>query len=428
VELLAPDRPEPLKTVLLRVKERPAFSPEIGIGYFLAEGPRALLELSAPNLGGRAINLLTRVQASLFFLSAPARLNLFDVSDLAIYEQIEGRGNVALQSRSLLPANINSRLDIVGERVFRPQFRFTRFAGGPALDWSRAFEPTGLPWLRSKLSLTLQYEIEWSRVQATRSQSVASLPLSLVDQERLRFRLGTFALQTVRFSPTIDLRDNALNPHRGLLLQGVADYTSAFFARDDFEQPVTVSFLKVSGSASVYVPLGQSVLALSARTGRIFPLREGSSTPPVKRFFMGGATSIRGFNEDQLLAVETREEYRREVGDCQLSPVKDGCSAASQTIASGRQVPSQGGEIFALAKAEFRFPAFRAIDLGIFLEAGNLWLSTPKNFLDLRTVSGVGLRYNTPIGPLALDVGFNLTAESAINEPLVVVHFNIGVF
>jgi outer membrane protein insertion porin family len=427
VELLAPERPEPLKTVLLKVKESSP-APEIGFGYFLAQGPRALGEFSLLNLWGRAINLSIRAQASLFFLSAPARLNLFDVSDLPLQQQIEGRANVSLQSRSLLPANINFHFDALGERVFRPQFRFTRVAGGPNFEWTRTFEILGIDWLRSKVSLALQYELEWSNVEATRSQVNSQLPVSLVDQERLRFRLGTFALQSGRFSPTLDFRDNALNPHRGLLIQGNFELTSALFAQDESNRPVTVSFAKASALISAYFPIGKSVVAVSGRTGRIFPLINGSSTPPVKRFFMGGASSIRGFNEDQLLAVETREQYRKEVADCQSSPIPDGCSVAAQTIAGGRQMPSQGGELFLLGKAEFRFPAFNSIDLALFLEAGNLWLAEPKNYFDLRTVTGLGLRYNTPVGPLAVDVGYNLTAERTINEPLVVVHFNIGVF
>jgi len=43
-------------------------------------------------------------------------------------------------------------------------------------------------------------------------------------------------------------------------------------------------------------------------------------------------------------------------------------------------------------------------------------------------VVGAGLRYVTPIGPLALDVGVNLAPDLVINEPQFVVHFNIGVF
>jgi outer membrane protein insertion porin family len=428
VEMLSPERPEPLKTVLLKVRERPRVSGEIGLGYFLADGPRIVVDLGAPNLGGRAINLNAHGQLNFFALSQPALSKQVDVSDLQAWEQLGGRANLSVQSRSLLPANLGVRFDVVGERVFRPQFRFSRIAGVPSIDWSTSFEVPRIDWLRPKFSVALQYELEWSRVQSTSSAVTAELPITLPDQERLRFALGTFALQTVRLNPTLDLRDNSLTPHRGLLLQATAEVTGAIFAEDAQNKPVVVNFLKASALATGYVPVWRSlVLAVSARGGRILPLSAGSTTPPVHRFFLGGATSMRGFNEDQLIAADLRDGYRKEVRECQILAVKDGCTSAARAVAAGRQIPSQGGELFALFKGELRFPAFSVFDLGVFVEAGNLWLEAPSQFI-VRWVAGAGVRYTTPVGPLALDVAVNLNPDQVLNEPQFVVHFNIGVF
>ncbi|MCA3011395.1 MAG: BamA/TamA family outer membrane protein [Myxococcaceae bacterium] len=446
VEMLAPERAEPLKTVLLKVRERARLSGEIGVGYFVADGPRVVLDAAAPNLGGRAVNLAFRAQVNYFALSLPARTGLVDLAELDPFQAedarqgferlpltLAGRGNLSLQNRGLLPFDIGWRLDAVGERVFRPQFRFTRWAAIPSLDWARTVE---IPRVdnRLKVTLALQYELEWARVTETSSVG-ATVPLTFVDQERLRFLFGTFALQTVRFAPTFDFRDNALAPRTGGLLQGSTEFTGALYAGtplapgSEVERPVPVSFFKVSGLATGYVPLGpRVVLALSLRGGRIVPLVADSVTPPVKRFFLGGATSMRGFNEDQLIAEDQRAQYRGEVANCQVLANESGCTTAARTIAEGRQVPSQGGEFFGLGKAELRFPGFGAFDLGLFVEVGNLWLALPTGIGRLRTVLGAGLRYATPIGPLALDVGWNLDADGLINEPPVVLHFNIGVF
>ena len=137
---------------------------------------------------------------------------------------------------------------------------------------------------------------------------------------------------------------------------------------------------------------------------------------------------MRGFNEDQLVAEDLRVQYRKEVSDCQVLAAKDGCSSAAKTILGGRQVPSQGGEFFMVFKAEVRFPAFSVFDLGVFFEAGNLWITMPNTVGPFRPVAGVGLRYVTLIGALALDLGVNLAPDLVINEPQFVVHFNIGVF
>ena len=67
--------------------------------------------------------------------------------------------------------------------------------------------------------------------------------------------------------------------------------------------------------------------------------------------------------------------------------------------------------------------------MGLFLEAGNLWYSarTWKPF-ELRPVAGAGIRYITPVGPLALDVGFNLSPDDALNEPIFAIQFSVGLF
>ncbi len=443
VELLAPERAEPLKTVILKLKER-ARVLEGGVGYFVADGPRVVLDAEVPNLGGRAVNLSVRGQLNYFGLSVPARTGLVDVSNLDPFVTetlpeffqkfpllLAGRGNVSIQNRGLLPFDIGWRLDAVGERVFRPQFRFTRFAAVPTLDWTRSFE---IPRIenRLKMTLALQGELEWARVQETSLRSTT--PLTFVDQERLRFLFGTFGLYTVRFQPTFDLRDSALSPRKGVLLQVSAEVTGKIYAGtpiapgSDEEREVNVSFFKTSAILTGYLPLSQrTVLALSLRGGRIVPLASDSVTPPVKRFFLGGSTSMRGFNEDQLIAEDRRAQYREQVAACQVLAVKEGCTTAAATVANGRQIPSEGGEFYGLAKAEVRFPGFSVFDFGLFFEAGNLWLAMP-NELRLRTVLGAGVRYNTPIGPLAFDLGWNLNPDRIINEPFVVLHFNIGVF
>ena len=48
--------------------------------------------------------------------------------------------------------------------------------------------------------------------------------------------------------------------------------------------------------------------------------------------------------------------------------------------------------------------------------------------LVLRTAAGFGIRYKTPVGPVALDLGFNLAPDTAIREDVYALHFSIGVF
>lgn len=428
VRMLSPEAVEGTKDLLVEVTERPRLDGEFGLGYFLAEGPRFVVEALAANVGGKAINVGARGRLNFFGVSAPALSRQIDVSDLNALEQIGGRGNLSVSNRGILPLDIGARLDLIGERVFRQSYRFTRVALVPALDWSIGFYVPKLEWARPKLTLQLQYEVEYARVFSVNNPSGVTFPLLRADQERLRFLFGTFALQSIRFAPTLDLRDDAVVPRKGILLQTAAEAVFDIFTRDEREQYVPVRFLKLNGTLTGYIPLPRkAVLALSARAGRIFPLVQGSVTPPVKRFFVGGAASLRGFREDALIAEDQRKDYERQVRDCQALVTPFGCSDAARSILSGTEIASQGGELYALGKAELRFPVVGDFDLGLFVEAGNLWLGQPTAFA-LRPVAGSGVRYVTPIGPLALDIGFNLLPDALVNEPAFNVHFNIGLF
>ncbi len=63
------------------------------------------------------------------------------------------------------------------------------------------------------------------------------------------------------------------------------------------------------------------------------------------------------------------------------------------------------------------------------MDLGNLWLDpTQYRLLDLRTNAGVGARFVTPVGPAALDLGFNVEPDDRLNERLLALHFTIGLF
>ena len=90
---------------------------------------------------------------------------------------------------------------------------------------------------------------------------------------------------------------------------------------------------------------------------------------------------------------------------------------------------SEGGEAFLLAKGELRVPLRRSLEAGLFVDLGNLWLD-PLRFrlVDLRANAGFGLRFVTPIGPAALDFGFNVDPDGDVNERVFAPHFTIGLF
>jgi outer membrane protein insertion porin family len=69
------------------------------------------------------------------------------------------------------------------------------------------------------------------------------------------------------------------------------------------------------------------------------------------------------------------------------------------------------------------------IDAALFTDVGNLWNDPADVFspgLQLRADVGLGLRVQTPVGPLVFDYGFNVTRK--YYEDVGAFHFAIGLF
>jgi outer membrane translocation and assembly module TamA len=170
-------------------------------------------------------------------------------------------------------------------------------------------------------------------------------------------------------------------------------------------------------------------VALSVRGGRVVPLDSRSRTGIPRRFFLGGAGTMRGFAEEEMVPQDVRPLLAAEARACATSVTGVGCTDRGAGIAAGARAVSEGGEAYLLGKAEVRQRLRGSLEAGVFADIGNLWLD-PRNYriLDLRANIGFGLRFVTPIGPAVLDLGFNLDPDHAINERSAALHFTVGVF
>ena len=443
VRLDKADVPEASKDVVVEVRERPRWEGEVAGGYFLSEGPRLVLDAARPNVDGRGFNLSARLKLNYAgwsaqeveksvalgkecdLLPSPRPASCAGSGPSEWLSDFGGRLVLsAAQPRlyNLLPLEVGARLDFIAERVHRPSYLSSRVAGVAGLDWSAT------RWL----NFGVQYELEANKLQA--GDRTLTTP-SRADQERLRFPFGDFVLHSVRSSASVDLRDDPANPHKGLLVATTAEWMKDLSSRQttssgDPIEALPINGLKLSGNVSVYAPLAQrAVLALSVRAGTIVPLEDNTRVIGSKRFFLGGSTNLRGFREDGILAEDRRTELRRQLADCRSLIHPTGCSSDLLAIMAGQVPTSEGGEMFTLAKSELRIPMGASFDVGLFLEAGNLWLDrTNFQLKSLRYSTGVGGRYVTPVGPLSLDVGVNLDPDETLNEPAWQLHFSIGAF
>lgn len=137
-------------------------------------------------------------------------------------------------------------------------------------------------------------------------------------------------------------------------------------------------FTTVEISSSAYFPLDERrryVIAVRNRVGFLFG--EGTfDVPATKRFYAGGAGSIRGYGY-QLVGPLDAE------GD-----------------------PLGGRSLFEVG-LEFRIRFLESWGVSPFIEGGNVFNSAYPDFSrQLRWGAGIGVQYYTSFGPVRLDVGF----------------------
>lgn len=291
------------------------------------------------------------------------------------------------------------------------------------------------PWIFGfdlTLRSTLSYEVdidtadlEFDRTElagtvGTEKRFGNSLTLTL--QQRVartvrdgaKVEAGTVDRRTIKsfLTPglTYDRRDDFFNPKTGYLLSTEADFSTKLLGSQ-------VEFIRPTAGAAKYFNLfGEWVFATGVRGGYIFPLKtldlvEAKADEDL--FRLGGRDSLRGFGQGEVIVPEEDD-------------------ARTQTFSSG-------GNVFAHANEELRFPipTFLPFKMGgvLFFDAGNVWKTQSAGrhrigspYL-LRTDAGVAFRLITPIGPISAYVAFNLKPRDDLGkEDSFQVGFAIGEF
>jgi outer membrane protein insertion porin family len=419
MRLQEPESPDSTKDLAVEVLERPWQTIASGVGFSIANGPRAFVEYGRPNLLGRALEFTARAK-----VNYPLVRFRPDLENYSPHDRVEGRVELGLRQPRLehVPFPLAVRADAVAERVHRKAYDLDRASGIAGVDFE----------LASRATASLQYELE---VDDIARKTVAGA-LSREDLERLRFGEGVTTLQSVRPSVALDFRDNAVNPRSGWFAAAAVEFTHSIGeakARVLGILPgseIYTNMLKLSTTLSGYLPIGPaSVIALSARAGRVVPLDDLSTTPVPKRFFLGGASTMRGYAEDEMIPEDLRASLREEARLCATSLTGIGCTSAGRALVAGDIPVSQGAQAYLLLKSELRVRIRGSLEAGFFADVGNLWFDPASyRLLDLRLNLGVGIRFVTPIGPAVLDFGFNANRDPMLNERVWAPHFAIGLF
>ena len=228
---------------------------------------------------------------------------------------------------------------------------------------------------------TILYGYSFRRV------SVSDLKVSpeLIPRFSQPARIGMITVNYI-----LDRRDDPTDAHRGIYSTIDAGLASHIFGSQ-------TDFTRLIVQNATYYPFGfgsRFVLARSLTFGWLQVLKNGQTIPLPEELFGGGASSHRGFPEDQ---------------------------AGPRDLTTGFPL---GGNALLVNQTELRFPLVGDDLRGVlFWDAGNV-------YSDLRTISfrvlqrnqtdfnymvhavGFGLRYKTPIGPVRLDLAYSFNPPS----------------
>lgn len=223
---------------------------------------------------------------------------------------------------------------------------------------------------------------------------------------------GAYRLSTFDIGFTADWRDDPLNTTRGTYYRASA--RQAFPLLGSGTEGQTYVFTELGGEARTYRRVRTSgspfTIALRAR-GRVMlsesKNEDGTSVsiPYPERIFQGGSADLRGFRLNQVGPYETVCTYSANPTPGRVAnPFENTPNADSEV--SRRHLPV-GGEADALLSGEIRFPLPYGLSFVPFLDTGLLAPTVQEiSPNQIRVAGGVGVRYNSVVGPIRVDLGF----------------------
>jgi outer membrane protein assembly factor BamA len=233
--------------------------------------------------------------------------------------------------------------------------------------------------------------------------------------------------------------------------------TQGYRARLDLEHASGVTFsdfhyYRASGETTRYLPFGvhqRRVLAGRVRAGWVRPLASTGEAlgieaenqallHPRKRFYAGGARSVRGYGENQLgpriLTISPERLRGREVEngtdtyrfcDPALTPNIAQCDPNATAAVDGTTVgiPAEdflprplGGSSVLEASVEYRFPVWGPLQGAVFVDGALVGSGLQSAFAQGQSAitPGFGARFATPVGPIRVDLGVRPTIRERL--------------
>ncbi len=226
---------------------------------------------------------------------------------------------------------------------------------------------------------------------------------------------GTSTLSSVYGSITKNTTDYRPDPTRGYM----SEFSLEFAGIGGTEH-----FAKTILDHRHFIPIKWGVVfSAHGQIGFVHKITD-DEIPIDERFYLGGLSTVRGFDSREVGPWEWAREYkRRSDGSYVIGP--DG---KFETVESTSDRTFIGGVKEAYFNFEIIFPLLREAGLKgvIFFDVGNSWDQGEEYFSEMRYSAGAGIRWKSPLGPLRLEWGYNLDPEEWEDDSKF--DFSIGKF
>jgi len=272
--------------------------------------------------------------------------------------------------------------------------------------------------LRGRIGATYAYQLEYGRTTA--EPAIFCGVIGICDVNEQEFLRASQRLATLSLTLGRDRRNDPFYPTAGSSMSLELRTASQLIGSDP-----DLQFKRIVADASWYWALPRnSVLVARIRGGVVYGqnIALGSDTtafiPQQERLYAGGATTVRGYRQNELGPVvylpDTLQVCISPQGDCVTpSTARDTVYFSSKPSFSPRIQPI-GGNSVAVANLELRMPSPFIPDrlqVAFFADAGQVWTrgasGVEKSFGTVRITPGVGVRLASPVGPIRVDIGFN---------------------
>ncbi len=234
--------------------------------------------------------------------------------------------------------------------------------------------------------------------------------------------LTTALIGYVSALTNLDFRDNPTRPHYGFFLGNEVQVAGGPLGGE-------ANDIRVQPQARAYLPVGAATLAVRATTGLLFPFNYGGTierVPPgqaplgvdraswvrdeqlvyFRWFFSGGPTSNRGY---PIYGVGPHGPVPFFTPAIAVQQIEAQCVPGTSNFDPSRCALPLGGLTLWEASLELRVALSQPFEQATFCDAGDVETGRVVYRFDQPHLScGVGLRYQTAVGPVRLDVGYRI--------------------